>query len=72
MKIKTFREWAENMDLPGYDAWKLQSPHGGSETCPACEGEGQLDGEECPVCKGAREVDPATLQQYYQDMRDAD
>jgi hypothetical protein len=68
--MKTFQQYIEN--LPGYDAWKLASPYDDDTNCPACRGEGEVDGEECQLCKGAGEVDARTARQYYDDMRYAD
>ena len=51
------------MDIPGYDAWRLQGPpepecewcnDTGFLDCPNCGGDGEVDdcGTECPECNG--------------------
>lgn len=58
------------MNLPGYDAWKLQGPDddrddcgecGGTGVCDCmnCGGDGEVDdcGTECPACDGSGHVE---------------
>ena len=74
------------MNIPGYDAWRLQGPPEGdtqeAETCPGCGGDcwvwesGTMNGElsrrkvECPDCGGSGEVPVAREEPDADYLRD--
>ena len=69
-KPDTEEETVSNMNIPGYDAWRLQGPD--DDQCPECDGhkrhdcmncggDGEVaDGVECPICEGTGEVECET------------